>query len=169
MGEIIEIFTDGSARGNPGPGGYGALLRCGAHSKELSAGYLNTTNNRMELLGVIVALEALKKPHLKVLVTSDSKYVTEAVSKGWVFTWAQKRWATRPNSDLWRRFLQIYRQHDVTFRWIKGHAGFPENERCDALATAAADAAAANPAHALKDEGYQGALNDQSDLFKENE
>lgn len=135
---MIEIFTDGASSGNPGPGGYGAILRSGNHYKELAAGFRKTTNNRMELLAVIVALETIKKPGQKVTVYSDSKYVIEAVEKKWVFGWLAKDFAGKKNKDLWLRFLQVYKQHDVRFQWVRGHAGHAENERCDQLAVAAA-------------------------------
>lgn len=135
---MIQIFTDGSSRGNPGPGGYGVVLKSGAHYKELSEGFRLTTNNRMELLAVIVALEALKSPGHQVLVTSDSKYVIDAVVKGWVFGWEKKDFAKKMNPDLWKRFLKVYRKHQVQFQWIKGHNGHKENERCDELAVQAA-------------------------------
>lgn len=134
---MIELFTDGASSGNPGPGGYGTILRSGPYYKELSGGFRKTTNNRMELLAVIVGLEALKKPGMEVLVYSDSKYVVDAVEKNWLFGWMQKGFAGKKNKDLWLRFLQIYKQHKVKFKWIKGHAGHPENERCDRLAVAA--------------------------------
>ena len=133
----VTIYTDGGASGNPGPGGYGALLMYGEHQKELSAGYRLTTNNRMELLAVIVALEALKRPGLNVEVFSDSKYVVDAVEKGWVMGWERKNFTGKKNPDLWKRFLRVYRQHRVAFHWVKGHAGNPNNERVDALAVAA--------------------------------
>lgn len=135
---MIEIFTDGASSGNPGPGGYGAILRAGKHYKELSAGFRKTTNNRMELLAVIVALEALKADNQQVLVYSDSKYVVDAVEKGWVFGWQKKGYKDKKNPDLWERFLKVYRRHQVKFQWVKGHAGHPENERCDELAVLAA-------------------------------
>jgi ribonuclease HI len=134
----VEIFTDGSSRGNPGPGGYGVILRSGIHYKEIAEGFRKTTNNRMELLSVIVGLESLKKSGLEVAVYSDSKYVVDAVEKGWVFGWQKKGFAGKKNADLWRRFLPIYRQHKVKFNWIKGHNSHPENERCDQLAVMAA-------------------------------
>ncbi|WP_207533995.1 ribonuclease HI [Desertivirga arenae] len=134
---MIELFTDGASSGNPGPGGYGTILRSGPHYKELSAGYRKTTNNRMELLAVIAGLEAIKKPGQDVLIYSDSKYVVDAVEKKWVFGWLNKGFAGKKNKDLWLRFLQVYKQHNVKFQWIKGHAGHPENERCDRLAVAA--------------------------------
>jgi len=133
----VTIYTDGAARGNPGPGGYGAVLMHLNRKKELSAGYRLTTNNRMELLAVIVALEALKIPGSIVTIYTDSKYVADAVEKGWVFQWESKRFKKKKNPDLWVRFLKIYRQHQVRFIWIKGHADNPWNERCDQLAVAA--------------------------------
>lgn len=135
---MIEIFTDGSARGNPGPGGYGIVMRYKQHYKEMSQGYRHTTNNRMELLAVIVALESLKKPNSVAKVYSDSKYVIEAVNQKWVFGWEKKGFKDKKNPDLWRRFLKVYPKHKVTFQWVKGHAGHPENERCDVLAVEAA-------------------------------
>ena len=134
---MIHLFTDGSARGNPGPGGYGAILRYGPHEKELTQGFRRTTNNRMELLAVITALESLKKPGMEVLVVSDSKYVIDSVEQGWVFGWEKKDFAKKKNPDLWKRFLVIYRQHHVKFQWIRGHNGHPQNELCDRLAVAA--------------------------------
>ena len=136
----IEIFTDGACSGNPGPGGWGAILRFGQHEKELSGGEENTTNNRMELTAVIRALEALKEP-CEVTLTTDSRYVADGLSKGWARSWQQNGWRKadkKPalNPDLWERLLQLTDTHEVTVRWIKGHAGHPENERCDALATA---------------------------------
>jgi ribonuclease HI len=134
----ITVYTDGAALGNPGPGGYGAVLMYGNHRKELSAGYRRTTNNRMELLAVIKALEALKKPNLEVHIYTDSRYVQQAVSKGWVFGWEKKSFKDKKNPDLWQQFLPLYRRHRVILHWVKGHAGNPENERCDELATTAA-------------------------------
>lgn len=135
----VEIFTDGAARGNPGRGGYGVILRYGKHVKELSAGFRMTTNNRMELMAVIEGLKALTVEGLHVIVTSDSKYVVDAVTLGWVFGWEKKGFAKKKNPDLWREFLNVYRKHKVKFKWIKGHNLHPENERCDVLATTAAD------------------------------
>jgi len=134
----IELYTDGSARGNPGPGGYGIILRSGEHYKEISEGFRLTTNNRMELLSVIVGLELLKKPGSHVTIYSDSKYVVDSVSKGWVFGWVKKDFKDKKNRDLWERFLKIYPKHHVRFQWIKGHNSHPENERCDVLAVQAA-------------------------------
>ena len=139
----IYLYTDGAASGNPGPGGYGVVLKCGDHEKEMSGGFALTTNNRMELLGVITGLEALKKP-CEVEVISDSKYVTDAFNQNWVENWIQNGWRTstkKPvkNIDLWKRLIVLVNQHKVTFTWVKGHDGHPENERCDKLATTAAD------------------------------
>lgn len=133
----IQIYTDGGASGNPGPGGYGALMIYGEHRKEISAGYRLTTNNRMELLAVIVALESLTKTDLEVDIFSDSKYVVDAVEKGWVMGWERKGFQNKKNPDLWKRFLKVYRRHRVAFHWVKGHAGDPNNERVDALAVGA--------------------------------
>ena len=130
----IHIYTDGSALGNPGPGGYGLLMRSGKHYKEMSQGYRLTTNNRMELLAVIVALETLKNPGSEVILTTDSKYVVDAVNKKWVFGWEKKAFKGKKNPDLWKRFLSIYPKHQVQFNWVKGHAGHAENERADRLA-----------------------------------
>jgi ribonuclease HI len=133
----ITIHTDGAARGNPGPGGYGIVLQAPGQRKELSAGYRLTTNNRMELLAVIVALEALKIPGSRVTIYTDSRYVADAVEKGWVKSWEAKNFKNKKNPDLWKRFLEIYPKHHVKFVWIKGHANHPENERCDRLAVEA--------------------------------
>lgn len=130
----IYIYTDGAASGNPGPGGYGIVMMAGKHRKELAGGFRLTTNNRMELLAVIVALEQIKTEGSDVLVTSDSKYVVDSVEKGWVFNWVKKGFKGKKNPDLWKRFLTIYRKHNVKFEWVKGHNNHPENERCDALA-----------------------------------
>lgn len=134
MPHDIIIYTDGAARGNPGPGGYGVVLQAGKHYKELSQGFRRTTNNRMELLAVIVALETLKNKGSKAVVYTDSKYVCDSVEKGWVFAWEKVRFKKKKNPDLWIRFLEIYRKHDIKFRWVKGHANIPGNERCDRLA-----------------------------------
>ena len=133
-GKVIEIYTDGSSRGNPGPGGYGVILRCGKYEKELSGGFKVTTNNRMELLAVIKGLESIKWQNANIVVYSDSAYVVNAVEKGWVFDWEKKGFKGKKNPDFWKRFLSVYRKHRVSFQWIKGHAGHPENERCDRLA-----------------------------------
>lgn len=134
----VEIFTDGACSGNPGPGGYGAILRVGEHVKEISGGEANTTNNRMELMGVISALSALKYP-CDVVLTTDSKYVVDSVTKGWAKKWRANNWTKsdkKPalNADLWEKLLDLLEVHNVRFVWVKGHAGHPENERCDRLA-----------------------------------
>ena len=134
---MIEIFTDGASSGNPGPGGYGAILRSGKYYKELSEGFRKTTNNRMELLAVIKALEALKKPDQTVIIYSDSKYVIDAIDKKWVYGWLQKGFKDKKNKDLWLRYLDISKQHNIKFVWVRGHAGHKENERCDELAVSA--------------------------------
>lgn len=136
---MIHLYTDGAAKGNPGNGGYGVVLKSGPHYKELSEGFRLTTNNRMELLAVIKGLEEIKNKGSKVLVVSDSKYVIEAVDKGWLWNWIRIGFKGKKNKDLWIRFVNIYRQHDVKFQWIKGHNGHVENERCDQLAVAASE------------------------------
>ena len=138
MKQTVYIFTDGACSGNPGPGGYGAILKYGDHVRELSGGEAETTNNRMELLGVITALEALKHP-CEVILTTDSKYVVDSVTKGWARGWKKNNWIKSDkkkalNVDLWDRLLNLLDIHNVTFNWVKGHAGHPENERCDELA-----------------------------------
>ncbi|RYE21653.1 MAG: ribonuclease HI [Sphingobacteriales bacterium] len=134
---VIELFTDGASSGNPGPGGYGAILRSGKHYKELSEGFRKTTNNRMELLAVIKGLEAIKSPKQDVVIYSDSKYVIDSIEKRWVYGWVQKGFKDKKNKDLWLRYLEISKMHNIRFVWVKGHAGHPENERCDQLAVAA--------------------------------
>ena len=135
----IIIYTDGSAKGNPGNGGYGIVMMSGTHRKELLEGFRLTTNNRMELLAVIVALENIKKEGTSVTIYSDSKYVIDSVDKKWVFGWEKKNFSKKKNPDLWIRFLKIYRKQKVSFIWVKGHANNKENERCDTLAVQAAD------------------------------
>jgi ribonuclease HI len=135
----VIIYTDGSAKGNPGNGGYGVILISGIHRKEISEGYRLTTNNRMELLAVIIGLESLKTKKENVTVYSDSKYVVDAVNKKWVFGWEKKNFNKKKNPDLWIRFLKIFKKHIVTFIWIKGHAENVENEKCDYLAVSAAE------------------------------
>lgn len=154
----VEIFTDGASRGNPGPGGYGTILKYidpqgVTHQKELSQGFRCTTNNRMELLAVIVGFEALKRP-CTVDLYSDSKYVVDAFNQHWVDGWLKRNWKNAKkepvkNIDLWQRLLKAKEPHTVTFHWVKGHAGHPDNERCDELATTAADGS-----HLLEDEGF---------------
>ena len=135
----IIVYTDGSAKGNPGNGGYGVVMISGDHRKELKQGFRLTTNNRMELLGVIVALEGIKKQNSEILIYSDSKYVVDAVEKNWVFSWEKKNFNNKKNPDLWIRFLNVYRKQKVSFIWVKGHASNKENERCDFLAVTAAE------------------------------
>ncbi len=147
---MIRIYTDGAAQGNPGPGGYGTILKFNDHVKELSQGFRLTTNNRMELLAVIVGLEAIKKKGIPVTIYSDSKYVVEAVKQGWLWDWEKKNFKKKANPDLWRRFIPLYKTLTPKFVWIKGHAGHPENERCDQLAV---EAASSN--HLLVDEAYE--------------
>ena len=132
----VHIYTDGAAKGNPGNGGYGVVMELVGtnYKKEFYEGFRHTTNNRMELLAVIVGLEKITKPNMKVLVVSDSKYVVDAVEKKWVFGWEKKGFKDKKNPDLWMRFLKIYHQHQVDFKWIKGHNNHPQNERCDELA-----------------------------------
>ncbi len=146
----ITVYTDGSSRGNPGPGGYGIVLMSGAHQKEFSEGFRKTTNNRMELLSVIKALEMLKGGGHEVTIFSDSKYVVDAVEKKWVFGWQKKGFKDKKNPDLWQRFLRIYPKNKVSFRWVKGHDGNHYNERCDELAVQAAMGTGL-----LIDEGYE--------------
>ena len=132
----ILIYTDGSSRGNPGPGGFGAILMWAGKTKEIHEAYRKTTNNRMELMAVIQALEAVKTTKYPVEVYSDSKYVIDSIEKGWVFNWVKKPdFGGKKNEDLWRRFLKSYDNFNITFHWVKGHNGHPENERCDHLAT----------------------------------
>jgi ribonuclease HI len=145
----IVIYTDGAARGNPGPGGYGTVLLSGKFRKELSDGFELTTNNRMELLAVIVGLEALKIEKSQVTIYTDSKYVADAVEKGWIWNWIKIRFKGKKNEDLWLRFLKVYPKHKVKFVWIKGHASIPENERCDQLAVKAS-----MQSNLKKDTGY---------------
>ena len=133
----IYLYTDGAASGNPGPGGWGAVLVCGDLRKEMSGGFALTTNNRMELLAVIKGLEAIRWENATVEVWSDSSYVVKAVEEKWLDKWLATGFKKKKNSDLWLKFLPLYRKHQVTFHWLKGHAGHPENERCDRIAVAA--------------------------------
>ena len=150
MNQEVIIYTDGACSGNPGPGGYGVVMLSGRHRRELSEGFLLTTNNRMELLAAIKGLEALKYDGLTVKLYTDSQYIVNAVNKGWLFTWEQKRFAKKKNQDLWLRFLDVYRKHRVTLIWVKGHNNNPENERCDLLAVAASKGPGLK-----EDEGYK--------------
>lgn len=136
---MIRIYTDGAAQGNPGPGGYGTIMKFNHHVKELSGGFRLTTNNRMELLAVITGLEAIKKDGISVTIYSDSKYVVDSVEKGWIWTWEKKDFKNKANPDLWKRYIPLHKKYKPKFVWIKGHAGHPENERCDELAVQAAN------------------------------
>jgi ribonuclease HI len=136
---VVRIFTDGASRGNPGPGGFGVVMKFNDQQKEFAQGYRKTTNNRMELLAVIYALEQLKSTKYPVELYSDSKYVVDSVVKGWVFGWKAKGFKGKKNHDLWMRYLELHSRYNITFYWIKGHNGHPENERCDQLAVAASE------------------------------
>jgi ribonuclease HI len=152
--EHILLYTDGSSRGNPGPGGYGAILMWGNHRKELSQGYRLTTNNRMELMAVIEGLKAIKKNTLPVTIYSDSQYVVNAVEKGWLKTWIKTDFkGGKKNPDLWKTYYQLAQNFSIRFVWVKGHSTNPYNNRCDELATAAADSK-----NWITDEGYENAL-----------
>jgi ribonuclease HI len=158
---MITIYTDGAARGNPGPGGYGVVMKFKEHRKELTAGYRLTTNNRMELMAVCVALEALKEGFgLEVSIYSDSKYVIDAVQKGWLQSWVKKGFKDKKNPDLWRRFLAVYQKHKVKFIWVKGHAGIAENERCDQLAVQSSFGP-----NLLIDQGYENSPANKDESF----
>ena len=146
---MIKIFTDGSSRGNPGPGGYGVVMLYKGNRKELSQGYKITTNNRMELTAVIKALEAIKTNNIKVTIYSDSKYVVESVEKGWIWNWEKKNFKKKQNIDLWKQFIPLYKKYNIKFVWVKGHAGIKENERCDELANLA------QSSNLINDTGYK--------------
>ena len=135
---MIRIYTDGAAQGNPGPGGYGVILKYKDHVKELSQGFRLTTNNRMELLAVITGLEAIKRDGIPVTVYSDSEYVVKAIEQGWIWGWERKDFSKRKNPGLWRRYIPLHHKFRPKFQWVRGHAGHPENERCDYLAVKAA-------------------------------
>ncbi len=156
----VIIYTDGAARGNPGPGGYAAILIYGNYRKEISQGYRLTTNNRMELMAVIAALEALKKEGLNIEIYSDSQYVVDAIEKKWIFEWEKKRFKGKKNSDLWLRFLKLYRLHNIKFNWIRGHNHNSENERCDYLAVKASYSD-----NLLIDEGYENNKDENENLI----
>lgn len=159
MSTDITIYTDGASRGNPGPGGYGVILMSGNHRKEISAGYQHTTNNRMELMAVIAGLKALKKDGMKVTIYSDSQYVVKAVQEGWLNTWIKTNFkGGKKNPDLWKEYYHLAQQHHIRFVWVKGHADNPFNNRCDELATEAADGN-----DLLTDEGYE---SEKGNLFK---
>jgi len=156
----ITIYTDGASSGNPGPGGYGVVLIYGKHRLEKSEGFRLTTNNRMELLAVIVGLESLKIPGSSVVIYTDSRYVADSVERGWVFSWESKSFKKKKNPDLWIRFLKVYRQHKVRFVWIKGHASNPENEVCDRLAVEAY-----RKNDLLEDTGYKPGNDDEFNII----
>tara|TARA_B110000444_G_C18565493_1_gene466859 strand:+ start:77 stop:553 length:477 start_codon:yes stop_codon:yes gene_type:complete len=156
----VIIYTDGAAKGNPGNGGYGVVMISGSHRKEISEGFVLTTNNRMELLSVIVSLENLKKEKTSATIYSDSKYVVDSVEKKWIFGWEKKSFSKKKNPDLWIRFLKIYRKHNVKFVWIKGHANIKENEKCDQLAVAAAEGS-----NLIKDVWYENNVSNKNELF----
>jgi ribonuclease HI len=159
MNNSIQIYTDGAARGNPGPGGYGVILMSGNHRKELSQGYRKTTNNRMELMAVIAALEALKKEKLNIIIYTDSQYISKAINEGWLKNWIATQFkGGKKNKDLWMRFDELAQKHRIKFVWVKGHADNPFNNRCDELATAAADGT-----DLLIDEEYE---KDKNSLFE---
>lgn len=150
MSQQLIVYTDGAARGNPGPGGYGAILQWGQTCKEFSQGFRLTTNNRMELMAVIVALQQLKKEGLDIVIYTDSQYVLNAVEKGWLNSWIKINFKGKKNADLWLQYYQLAKKHRIKFIWVKGHADNPMNNRCDKLATAAADSR-----KWLADEGYE--------------
>lgn len=156
----IEIYTDGSSKGNPGKGGYGIILKYKKNYKEFSQGFRKTTNNRMELLAVIVALESLKTFDIPVKIYSDSKYVIDSICKQWVFTWQKKGFAGKKNADLWKRYLTLHPKFKIEFQWVKGHNGNPENERCDELAVNASDVSPL-----LIDDAYELSIEKESGLF----
>src|SRR5690606_5522689 len=150
---MITMFTDGASRGNPGPGGFATILVYKALRKEISQGFRKTTNNRMELLAVITGLEAIKKEGSEVTVYSDSKYVVDAVEQGWIWGWVKKGFKGKKNADLWKRFIEVFKKHQVKLKWVKGHSGHSENERCDELAVQSAMGG-----NLLIDHGYEDSL-----------
>ncbi len=150
----IYLYTDGASSGNPGPGGYGVVLKCAGREIEMSGGFSVTTNNRMELLAVIKGLEAIRWQNAEVHVFSDSSYVVNAINKGWLEGWQRRGFSKVKNPDLWMRLVPLLKTHRVAFHWIKGHAGHPENERCDALAVAAGAGAVAAGKRLSSDPGY---------------
>jgi ribonuclease HI len=152
MKDPVIIYTDGASRGNPGPGGFGTILLWNGNEKELSGGYRHTTNNRMELMAVIAGLEALKKDGVRLKIYSDSQYVVNSVEKGWLKNWIATDFkGGKKNKDLWLRYAGLAQKHHIKFHWVKGHASNPHNNRCDELATMAADGK-----HLLEDLGYEG-------------
>jgi len=159
---MIQIYTDGAASGNPGPGGYGVILRSGQHYKELSGGFRLTTNNRMELLAVIEGLKAIKNTNQQITIYSDSKYVVDSVEKGWVFGWVKKAFKDKKNKDLWLQYLELHKLHQIKFIWIKGHNDHPENERCDRLAVFASQ----NKTALAIDKFFETEKNNQQKIIK---
>src|ERR1043166_9266370 len=158
MTKSIQMYTDGAARGNPGRGGYGVILMSGSHRKELSRGYRNTTNNRMELMAVIAGLEALKKEGMEVTIYSDSQYVVKAIEEGWLKKWIATNFkGGKKNKDLWMEYYRLVQMHTIRFVWVRGHGDNPYNNRCDELATMAADSG-----ELIEDIGYR---NDNNSLF----
>lgn len=160
MSKKIVVYTDGSALGNPGPGGFGIVMKYGKHRKEMSGGFRKTTNNRMELLSIIIALESIKWDNMEVDIYSDSKYVVDAVEKGWIYNWAAKRFKKKKNPDLWLRFMDVYPKHHIKLHWVKGHSGIIDNERCDRLAVQAA-----NQANLEVDTFYEKTIEDNQGMF----
>ncbi len=160
MQKQLIIYTDGAARGNPGRGGYGIVMKWGDVHKEISQGFRLTTNNRMELLAVIVALQQLKKDGLNITIYSDSSYVVDAVEKGWLNSWVKKQFKDKKNPDLWMQYYELSKKHTIKFVWVKGHANNPYNNRCDELATQAADGG-----NLLIDEGYEKSKQTNNDLL----
>lgn len=157
---FIEIFTDGAAKGNPGPGGFGTILRFNGKEKEFSQGFRKTTNNRMELMALIVGLEALKSDQIPIKIYSDSKYVVDSISQGWIFGWQKKGFKDKKNPDLWQRYLKLHAKFKkIEIFWIKGHNGHPENERCDVLAVNAAES------KQLEIDVYYESLEEKKELF----
>jgi len=162
MSKSIEIYTDGASSGNPGPGGFGAILRYGKHEKEISMGFRLTTNNRMELMAVVEALKCIKEENTNVDIYSDSSYVVNTVEKGWLYNWLKKpNFNNKANRDLWMAFIEVSKKHSIKFHWIRGHAGHPMNERCDRLAVEAGKGAK------LKvDEGYEKIANQKTNFLQ---
>ncbi len=147
---MIRIYTDGAAQGNPGPGGYGAILKYNRHEKEISQGFRLTTNNRMELLAVIAGLESIRREGIPVTIFSDSQYVVKAIEQGWLWNWERINFKGKKNVDLWQRYIPLHKKYEPKFKWIRGHAGHPENERCDYLAVQASKSPGL-----LVDRGYE--------------
>jgi len=156
----VEVYTDGSSKGNPGPGGFGIVMIFGSKRKEISQGFRLTTNNRMELMAIVIVLETLKSKKHPVHITSDSKYVIDSITKGWVYSWVKKKFKGKKNKDLWLRYIAAEKGYKLSFTWVKGHAGHVENERCDQLAVLAADLGPWK-----EDVGYNDEAASENDLF----